>query len=70
MMPIIQCQSCKYTPLDEVLSSSGKPFSHYQSVQRLEQDLSIENQLEFFEVLGADYGNVFCPKCANEFKVM
>ncbi len=65
----IRCPDCGYTAFDVVLSPAGKPFYHYQSIQNLENDFSIENQLELFDVLGSDEGNVFCPECANEFKV-
>lgn len=57
----LRCPSCGYSPYDEerkrdVLVQGG-----------LEGPSCYDEALDYFEVTGAEEGNVFCPRCSQEF---
>ncbi|MHA2067986.1 MAG: hypothetical protein ACXABY_26795 [Candidatus Thorarchaeota archaeon] len=65
----LRCPECGYCPRGEAY----KQLKEEEAGLRLRvlddvPALGIE-ELDFFEVLGADEGNVICPRCACKFAV-
>lgn len=50
----LRCPACGYRPEDEVGPDTDAPATE-------------DEALDFFDVLGADEGCLFCPKCGQEF---
>ena len=68
----IRCPGCGWSAVED--ARTGPPVrdgDSFYTVQARERLLVVDpercDQLEFFDVLGADFGNVFCTICSCEF---
>ncbi len=64
----ICCPDCGYSPLNEPRYILQDCKTMAESAKRFTPFLEPKEPLDYFEVCGADEGNVICPVCSFEFR--
>lgn len=64
----MKCPECKYDPVEAARANPLQNSALVTAEGELQPDAEVYI-LDAFEILGADDGNVFCPRCGCEFPV-
>ncbi len=64
---IIRCPNCRYSPV-YLLPRRGV-YGVPNFFESEDRDWPVLMQLEFFDVLSCDEGNIMCRECACEFNI-
>ena len=67
---MIECPACGYSVKDYPLNAADLGPEMFTNLQEMnKKGRGGVYELDFFDTLGADEGNVFCPRCSEEFPV-
>lgn len=66
----LECPHCSYSVDESTLTAESLGPETFAALQQMDKRGGAGVlEMDFFDVLGADEGCVFCPRCSEEFPI-